>query len=524
MHFPTPTRRRLLALAILALALALRLWDINARALWFDEASEFWIATSSLAHLPASVRDGTGDPPLYSFFLHAWMHLGTGEIWLRLPSALLSATGVLGVMVLARSLGGGAAGLAAGALLALLPADVRYAQEVGQYGMIPALIVWNLIALTRLARGAQWRWILAWTATALAASYLYYGTLLAVMPPFACVVVVGVLRRDVPCRRATGTALTLYVLGALPLLYLLRAQLSRVVEAGGVSLPASGEGAGGLAGLIGAQWARICSLIAFQFTGWPHTHVPAALPVAAGLLLIGLCALGSLRLFGWLVAAGIAYRVADAAGVFPFGYRWGMTVTPLLVAAMGVGAAAAMRSPRLKFVGLAALAALVAVSAASLPNRTLRDRVYPDRMGAWPETEDMRVVVSFWRDHRIDGQPTYVYYGAAPAFAYYARALAPRTDLPPTWHLACWHDRDTPAFCREHDIYYGRWLRRFTAEEKVTSVFATLQAQPSAFWMVFAHLVPGDDRQMLDVLVKYGYRIESAVTATNASACLLVKM
>jgi len=247
-------------------------------------------------------------------------------------------------------------------------------------------------------------------------------------------------------------------------------------------------------------------------------------PVVAALFLIALGARGSRRALAWLAAAWLAYGVAAAARVFPFGFRWGMIMTPLLVTTMGIGVVAGLRSPRLRIAAVAAFVALLVASAVSLPNRTLRDRLHTDPTGAWPETEDMRVVVSFWLDHRIDGQPTYVYYGAAPAFAYCTRDQVPRTGLPSTWYLACWHDRDTPAFCRERDIYYGRWLRRFTTEEKVASVFATLEAPPGAFWLVFAHLIPGEDQQMLAELARYGYRIESAVTATHASACLLVRM
>ena len=53
-------RRRLPALAILALAFAVRVWDLRARALWFDEACEYWIATAPWSQLVASARTGHG--------------------------------------------------------------------------------------------------------------------------------------------------------------------------------------------------------------------------------------------------------------------------------------------------------------------------------------------------------------------------------------------------------------------------------------------------------------------------------
>ena len=135
----------------------------------------------------------------------------------------------------------------------------------------------------------------------------------------------------------------------------------------------------------------------------------------------------------------------------------------------------------------------------------------------------MRVVVRHWREQRTEAQPTYVYYGAAPAFAYYTRDMAPREGLPPTWHLACWHDETTPGFCRANSIYYGRWLRRFDTAQKVNSVFSSFGGRPAEFWIVFGHIAPTDDRDMLAALLQQGYRIGSAVQAKDAAAFLLTR-
>jgi hypothetical protein len=506
------------ALLIVVLALALRFWDINARALWFDEASEYWVATSSLAELPASVREGSGDPPLYSFLLHVWSRVGTGEIWLRSLSVIFSVAGLVGVMVFAHGLGGWTAAGCAGTLAALSAADIRYAQEVGQYALAPAAVAWSLVALWRLAHGGGWRWIIAWAGCALAASYAYYAAVFTVMVPFACVVAESVLRRDRHRRRTTGTALVLYVIGVLPLvLYFLPAQLSRVVESGGVHASAAPGGA-----LAGA-WRWIAAVLAFQFTGWPDTRVPAAVPLIAALVLIVLAARTQRRALAWLVSSWAVYGASDAAGVFPHGFRWGMILFPLVTAVTGAGVAGLLRAPRARWMAFALFAALVAASAASLPHRTLRDRLDPAQRWSWPETEDMRVVASFWREHRVETQPTYVYYGAAPAFAYYTRAVAPREGLPPTWHLACWRERDTPGFCRMNNIYYGRWLRQLTHEQKVNSLFATLGQPPSELWLVFAHISSYDDRDLLAALVRMGYRVEAAVQARDAAAFLVAR-
>jgi uncharacterized membrane protein len=470
-----------------------------------------------------SARDGTGDPPLYSFLLHIWMQLGTGEVWLRLLSVLVSVSGVAGVMVLARSFGGPVAALCAGLLMAVLPVDVHYAQEAGQYGLVPAVVAWNLVCLVYMMRAGTWRWLLAWTGTALAAAHLYYGTAFPIAASFLCVVAESVFRRDVRARRATGTALVLLIIGLAPLLIsYLPAQLARLVASGGASLPPLEGETSGLMGIVRDKWQMTSELIAFQFTGWPHTHIPSGVIVVPVLVLMVAAIRRSLRLLIWFAVAINVYAAANAMELFPLGYRWGLILSPLIICAIATGLVAPRRIG-LKWAMIAVFAGVVAMCVVSLPNRTLRDRVYKDETGAWPETEDIRLVARYWMAHRTPDQPTYVYYGAAPAFAYYTREFAPREDLPSTWHFACWHKDSTPAFCRQGGIYYGRWIRRLENNEKLLSVFATLNGRPEAFWMVFGHLVPGDDRAMITGLKSHGYRVAAAVEGVNASACLLVR-
>jgi hypothetical protein len=486
-RFSTMTRERLLACGILLFALVLRVWDLRARALWFDEAGEFWVATAPFSQLVASARTGTGDPPLYTFLLHAWMQIGSSELWLRSLSVMVSVAGVAGVMVLAHRVSGKTTALLAGLLMAVLPADVRYAQEVGQYGWVPAVVAWNLVFLLRMMDERSWRAVLGWTFTALAGSYLYYGTVFPIAACFLCVVVESVVRRDMRTRRATGTALVLYVLGLIPLMIsYLPTQLSRVMESGGAgNLPI--ENAGGFIGLLQRKWTLFSELIAFQFTGWPHTHIPAAAILVPVIALMVWAAPRSPRLVTWLVVSVVGYGLAYLLGFFPMGYRWGMILTPLIICATAAGVAAGLAS-RAKWAMVAVFAALFVVCIVSLPNRTLRDRVYPDETGSWPETEDMRAVSAYWMQHRTPGQPTYVYYGAAPAFAYYTRDFTVREALPSTWCFACWHDEFRPRSVA--DGVYGRWIRRLDDAGKAEVI--ALGGAPESFWLVFGHLC-GDD-------------------------------
>lgn len=489
--------------AILLAALAIRCWDLNARSLWFDEAGEYWVATAPLSALAGSVRTGTGDPPLYSFLLHGWLTLGSSVLWMRALSVIASVAGVAGVMSLAHRLAGRRAALAAGLLMAFLPADIRYAQDAGQYALMLAASAWNLVFLHRLWTTPSPRAGIGWAATALVASYAYYGAVIAVGAPFAYAAVESFVRRDRARIRAGLTAIAAYAVGILPLvLYFLPGQLARVF-----ATDVSSAGAHTI-----ATWFN--QVLAFQFTGWPYTRVPAWVPVAASLLLLGLAARTGRRALAWLGATWAVHALADAAGVFPYGFRWGLILTPLLVATMANGfASAAQRWTRIA--AHIAIAGLVLASVVSLPNRTLRDALYREAGWPWPETEDLRAVLSHWRANRTGAEPTYIYYGAAPAFAYYTRDEAWARDLHSAWYLACWHE-DGRA-CGAANVHFGHWLRDRNDTQRVADVFRALGGTPASFWIVFSHIQPNDDRDLVANLVANGYRIESAYQGTGAA-------
>jgi hypothetical protein len=61
---------RSLSLVIILLGFALRAAALGERALWFDEAMEYWVASAPPAAIPATVKAALQDPPLYSLLLH----------------------------------------------------------------------------------------------------------------------------------------------------------------------------------------------------------------------------------------------------------------------------------------------------------------------------------------------------------------------------------------------------------------------------------------------------------------------
>ena len=506
--------------AIMLLALALRVWDLGARSLWFDEATEYWVATAPLTQLLHYVSEGTGDPPLYSFLLHLWMKVGTHEVWLRMLSVIASLAGVAGVIVLARRLGGFATAIAAGVLAAVNAPDIRYAQDVGQYPLMIAAVAWSGVALHRVWTQADRAAVIAWAVAAFVATLSYYAAVFPVLVPAGCALIEALIRRDRVRIVRIAAALGLFLVITVPVLWpVLPDQMARVLDTRAVVADYPQARPHGLA----LVWRWLSNLFGFHFAAWPYTRVPAVVPVTGTLILLALALQARLRWTLWFVAAWAVYGIASLLEMFPFGFRWGLILLSPTVVLAAVGYTLGASEKWLRPLATLAYAALVVSSIVSLPNLTVRNALDPERKVQWPETEDLRPVVEYWHEKSNRLQPTYVFYGAAPAFAFYTQRYPDtRSELPPTWMLKCWHDKETPGFCESNNIYYGRWLRSIaTPEAKLKSLAETLGTRPSEFWIVFSHVHGAESADILTRLKQNGYTMVDWVERRAAGAVLL---
>ena len=504
---------RQLALAVLALALAVRLWNLSARSLWFDEAVEYWVATAPFAQIPATVRDVLQDPPLYSFLLHLWMQHDVGEAWLRLPSVVFGVGAVLGVMVIGYRLQGWATALAAGFLMAILPTAVRYSQEVGQYAPMQCLVAWNLAVLAGLVHNPARGGFVRWTVLAAAAAWTYYGTVIPILVPFLFLLF-DALRTDDRVRvKRAAIALGAFVASTLPLtVWFLRHQLKRGPTENALATAP-------LSVLEGARnvFEKIPEAIAFPLTGWPCSRIPVVVTMIVFVALAAV-AFRLQRRFGvWVAATLLAYAVIGVLNVYPFGARYATIMTPLFVPLL----ACAISSVGPQRTGVhVAFTILCVACVISLPNRDLYRRVFGEGKCIWPETEDVAPVAKYWYEHRRPDQATYVYYGAAPAFAYYVDRLSNRSEpREPDWFLACWRG-DRTGSCLENRVYYGRWTRPMPPEEKLASVYDTLGGMPAEFWLVTAHAQSQEDI-VIGKLLQRDYVFDEVSAGRDAVAVLM---
>lgn len=482
--------------AVLLLAATVRIWGLGARSLWFDESIEYWMAVVPLGEIHRAIAAATHDPPLYSYLLHGWLQLGIQELWLRLPSFYFSLFAVVGVVSLARLWFDKKAALLAGLFLALSAADVRYAQEVGQYSLMVCLAVWNIIFLTRAAQRNRWRDWLAWGGIALVSVYTHYGSAILLLSVALPVLLsLGVRRRWRAVWRqvAVGTAVALALLPLV--LIIIPQQLGRL---GAAPLPV------GLNQLLQTS----SQMLAFFVVGnegiisWPYDGMPFWLAWLPLLVLLGVALLWTrspLQPTALLLAAWLGYYLISRTGAYFFApTRHALLLLPLLAVSVGWGAAALDRAARGLGTGL-----LVAILLFSV--------TFP-REGE----EDLRGATAYWLEHRRGEEGTFVYYGAVPGFRFQLDAqTTPHGGLPPVWYGDCYAAAQRP-YCNEFGIFFSPWARGFS-EDAYSTLFAKQMPRGSkAVWLLFSH-VHEDEAEAVLGGARTAYEIERHVSFEGAA-------
>ncbi len=227
-------------LLILVVALLVRLPGLD-RDLWYDEASSLFNARGTDALTTKIVPNGpemTGEvfardggwresllaishaewmPPLYFLLLRGWIMLfGEGNLNLRLLSLLIGLATILGMFFLGRTVFDEKVGLAAAALLSLVPLHLQYSQEVRPYPLAILFVVlaswayWNAYRATA-CRSHEWRHWLLYTALAAPSLYTHYFTAWIFMAHAAFAVIQPRQLRRALVKRLVGVALVLVV-------------------------------------------------------------------------------------------------------------------------------------------------------------------------------------------------------------------------------------------------------------------------------------------------------------------------
>jgi mannosyltransferase len=269
-------------LALTLLAAALRLSTLDLQSFWYDEAfTPVHVLHPSLWATLRSVLHSENTPPLW--YVIAWADarvLGTGEVALRLPSALAGIATVPVAWAIGAELEGSSArpsvrpstrraAIVCAALVAVDPLFVWYSQEARAYGLFVLTGALAMLCFLRALREPSPRRMAAFTLTGALALLTFY---------FAVFLLIGMALALVWERRTRRAALP-----ALGVLVLVGAALLPLISAQG------GHGTQWI-----GQWPlseRLQAIPQYYLTGYSGAplgrgvELLVALPILAGLAL-----------------------------------------------------------------------------------------------------------------------------------------------------------------------------------------------------------------------------------------------
>jgi uncharacterized membrane protein len=470
---------------VTAVALVVRLVNLGKHSYWFDEAREVVRILTPWPNI-LFVNEGA-DPPLFRLLHHPLAQISTNEMWLRMPATLFSTAACYLVFVWLRQLGQPKLGAITAVLLAFAPVQILYAQEVSQYSMTVFLAMSLLIVFERAARNGRYQdWALL-SIVNLIAIFSYYG--LAWMLPVLNIDLIWRLWQKRTKNQLLGYAAYLGSVGlgiaGLYWLYLSE-QFTRVSQNNKVVILFLEIG-------VRKTFRRLDNRLYDQFVRFfiaPFSkNEPDLIPLLfIGLFIIGIIVLWQMkaqRVFLLLLFLLATLFIAYGFGLYPFGHRYGLYVSPLFFAVI---AAALLGLWRWRILAIGVTVLIGALFFLFLPNM---------QNGANPwmtlPFEELRPVVQYMHENVQPDDLVYVYYGAVPGYMVYQEL--------------------------GHETVYGPWFREWSLDEKVGQIQESVGESPR-FWVLFSHYSPEEYEALRNALVERELLLIDVYEEIGAAALL----
>lgn len=148
------------------LAFALRLFRLEEREIWYDEAFAVLYAEKEVGAIiygtitPIEGAAADIHPLLYYFFLHGWMGLGQSPFIVRFPSVIFGLLSICLIFRLGRELFSAKAGLLAATLTAVSPFHIWYSQEARMYSLLCLSSLLSIYFFVKVWKEGKWaHWI-----------------------------------------------------------------------------------------------------------------------------------------------------------------------------------------------------------------------------------------------------------------------------------------------------------------------------------------------------------------------------
>jgi uncharacterized membrane protein len=480
-----------LIILVLICAFGVRLIEMRDANLWLDEAIEFGIANRPIQDVVVADRDGTHDPPFFSLMLNVWLQGGRNTFYLKMLPVILSVLAVAVTYVLGRIAFSPSVGLLSALIVAVAPRAVYYGQEVNQYALVLLLAVLCPLLLERFLKRPTPRCLLPLVLTFVVAILSHYSLALYV----SAISVVGTARilwhawrgRRRPLVYWSAGLIVLGLLGASLLLFYALPQKARLPA---TFAPVRYGDPINIIDEVVAWASQTTEIIQFLFWGFEATlskWLANALLIVGGL--VGVLLPSGRSLVAYLAASLVIGYVAAGFGFLVYAHRYVWYAFPLsaLLASAGMLSVTWLRPRRRVHVllSIAVAVALAILLMARLPHFSGKP---------FPETERLGDVVQYVEDHYQSGDVVYVYYGASPAFNFYAGEELARNSI------------------------VEGWIRGMSQDEQRARMWAVLGGNPRA-WLVMSHVHADEDANLLSVLQER-CRMVDAILAIKATGYL----
>jgi mannosyltransferase len=194
---------------------------LGSKSIGEDEAYTWSTVARSWGSYFHLVRGAEAQNALYTTLMHPWASLGSGEAWLRLPSAVFVVLAVPALYLAGRALVDRRVGVLAGLLLVVNVNAVEFGQEARAYTLVALLVALSVAGLAAEARrSSPGAWAL-WVASSAALVWVHPFAFAVVLAELASLVVLRPGRR-LRARLTAGIGVVLVT--AVPMLALLATQ------------------------------------------------------------------------------------------------------------------------------------------------------------------------------------------------------------------------------------------------------------------------------------------------------------
>ena len=477
-----------LVLLVIWLAFGVRLIEMRGRNLWFDESIEFNVARRPIQQVIGADRDSTHDPPLFSLALNLWMNNGQNDFNLQMLPVFFSVLAVAAVYNLGRRLFSLLVGWQSALITAVAPRAVFYGQEVNQYALVLLLAALYPLLLERYLRRPSLVRLLPVVMTGAVAVLVHYELALyvAALALVASVYLIWhvqhIERSQLLCWIGGLSFVGLIGLGLFASYTL--PQLAAVPE--GTVTARFSTGPVSLVSEVQNWLLQTVEIVRFLFWGFEPTDLKW---FTVALLILGIIT-GSLfhtnrRVVAYLAASLLVGYIAAGSGFWWYAHRYLWYAFPLCALLISAG----VRS--LSFGRMGRYGVLLSWGAAAILIGLLIS--YLPLISGKPffETEQLGDVVKYVEAHRQSSDAIYVYYGARLAFTRYA-------------------DPELVSVAVVEE-----WIRNWPAQEQKAKMWAVMGGKARA-WILFTHVYPGEDSNLLSRLNKKCRQIDEVKSAKAA--------